>query len=102
MRRVLSLAVLLAVTWPHLASMKCVATPHGTHSEHAEWVATHHAHDGPDCRALMACSSAMVEGSVQEEIILTPAPSSAYVMTAKAAPIPVDLGKEPPPPRRSA
>ena len=102
MRRVLSLALLVAVTWPHLALMKCAVAPHGSQGQHTEWNATQHDHDGPDCPALMACSAAMVEGSVEGGLVVPPNPPTAYETAVKAAITTADPATEPPPPRRSA
>ena len=90
------------MTWPHVAIMECALMEPTAPAPHTSSFTADHAHAGPDCPALMACSSLMAEGIAGGTVVAPSAPSHVIGAVASVAPTGTVLTADPPPPRRRA
>jgi hypothetical protein len=101
MRRLIAAVALVFMLWPQFVVMRC-AGPAPSPGTHALSMMSNHQHGGPECPALMACATAMIES------VGAAAPEDAsgrvfrFVTPSPRPPLVAVLTDEPPPPRRSA
>jgi len=101
MRRLLGVVALLATLWPHLAVMQCAVEPAPSHGSHASSL-PEHAHDGPECQAIMTCNAAMLEAVSAASIAQPATPPLLHPRLTAVPPARTVPTADPPPPRRIA
>jgi hypothetical protein len=61
-----------------------------------------HAHQGPECQAIMTCTTAMIEPIATPEVAQPATPPALHPRLSAVAPAAPVMTADPPPPRRIA
>jgi hypothetical protein len=93
---------LLVTIQPPVMAVGCVAGSAPSHGSHVSSTMPEHAHDGPECQAVVTCSAAMIEPLATPEVAQPATPPLLHPRLSAVAPATPVMTADPPPPRRIA